>query len=95
MNATANSVRRLVLAGDGIGPEITAATLRVLREADRLLELGLEFAEAPVGLPALAAHGTTLPAATLNPGPSALRPSASRRRRCLAISRTRMKKCTS
>jgi 3-isopropylmalate dehydrogenase len=65
MNATANSVRLLVLAGDGIGPEITAATLRVLREADRLMELGLVFAEAPVGLPALAAHGTTLPAATL------------------------------
>ncbi len=66
MNAIAgNQVHLLVLAGDGIGPEITAATLRVLAEADRLLELGLAFADAPVGLAALAAHGTTLPAATL------------------------------
>jgi len=59
-----DAVRLLVLAGDGIGPEITAATLRVLREADRVMALGLELAEAPVGFAALRASGTTLPDAT-------------------------------
>jgi 3-isopropylmalate dehydrogenase len=50
--------------GDGIGPEITAATLDVLGHADRLLGLGLTFAEAPIGVAALKAHGSTLPEAS-------------------------------
>ena len=50
-----------VLAGDGIGPEIVAQALRVLRA----LELPLEFAEAPVGGAAYEAHGDPLPAQTL------------------------------
>jgi isocitrate/isopropylmalate dehydrogenase len=54
----------VVMPGDGIGPEITAATLRVLREADRLLSLGLSFEEVPIGLAALKAHGSTLPDAS-------------------------------
>ena len=33
----------LILPGDGIGPEITAATLDVLHAVDRLLGLALEF----------------------------------------------------
>jgi 3-isopropylmalate dehydrogenase len=49
------------MPGDGIGPEITAATLGVLREADRLLQLGFEFTEAAVGLSPLASQGTTFP----------------------------------
>lgn len=51
----------LVLPGDGIGPEITRATLDVLRAADAALSLGLEFETREIGLAALATHGTTLP----------------------------------
>ena len=36
-------MRILVLPGDGIGPEITAATLDVLDRADARAQLGLEF----------------------------------------------------
>jgi len=56
-------IRLAVMPGDGIGPEITAATLAVLREADRLLQLGLEFEEVAVGLGPLKSHGTTFPEA--------------------------------
>jgi isocitrate/isopropylmalate dehydrogenase len=56
-----SSIRLCVMPGDGIGPEITAATLGVLREADRLLRLGLEFHEVTVGHEALKRGGTTFP----------------------------------
>ncbi len=49
------------MAGDGIGEEITGATLQVLRTADERFGLGLTFEEAEIGLKALAKHGTTLP----------------------------------
>ncbi|MEU8638072.1 isocitrate/isopropylmalate family dehydrogenase [Amycolatopsis sp. NPDC048633] len=52
----------LVLPGDGIGPEITAATLDVLTAADRLLGLGLEIETRDIGLASLKTEGTTLPA---------------------------------
>jgi 3-isopropylmalate dehydrogenase len=51
-----------VLAGDGIGPEVTAAAVRVLDA----LGLGLAFEEAPVGGAAYAANGHPLPPATLD-----------------------------
>ncbi|MBV9280542.1 MAG: isocitrate/isopropylmalate dehydrogenase family protein [Chloroflexi bacterium] len=51
----------LVLPGDGIGPEITDATLRVLTAADQALNLGLTFEMRDIGLASLAACGTTLP----------------------------------
>ncbi|MEW6125189.1 MAG: isocitrate/isopropylmalate dehydrogenase family protein [Pseudomonadota bacterium] len=51
----------LVLPGDGIGPEITAATLTVLKAADAKLGLGLSFEEMDIGLKALKEQGTTLP----------------------------------
>src|SRR6266508_2715989 len=54
-------VRIVVMNGDGIGPEITAATLHVLHAVDRLIDLGLTFEEMPIGLAALRSHGTTLP----------------------------------
>lgn len=60
-----SAVSLVVMSGDGIGPEITAATIHVLREVDRLRALGLAFEEVPVGLAALRAHGTTLPDASL------------------------------
>ena len=55
----------LVLPGDGIGPEITEATLGVLAATDELLGLGLEFETRDIGLASLAESGTTLPAAVM------------------------------
>ncbi|HMH17755.1 MAG TPA: isocitrate/isopropylmalate family dehydrogenase [Burkholderiales bacterium] len=52
----------LVLPGEGIGPEITAATLTVLDRANALFKLGLEWQHEEIGLPALKKEGTTLPA---------------------------------
>jgi 3-isopropylmalate dehydrogenase len=54
-------VRILVLPGDGIGPEITAATLDVLSAADEAFGLDLEFETRDIGFAALAAQGSTLP----------------------------------
>ena len=51
----------LVLDGDGIGPEITRATLDVLEAACTRYSLPLRFAVEAVGLPALAREGSTLP----------------------------------
>jgi isocitrate/isopropylmalate dehydrogenase len=51
----------LVLPGDGIGPEITAATLTVLDRANSLFKLGLEWQKDEVGLGPLKKEGTTLP----------------------------------
>jgi len=53
------------MEGDGIGPEITAATLAVLRAADRVFRLGLECSPTAIGLAALRAQGTTLPDAAV------------------------------
>ena len=50
-----------VLPGDGIGKEIVAQALRVLRG----LELPLELEEAPVGGAGYEAAGDPLPGATL------------------------------
>ena len=62
--AQSNRTHLVVMQGDGIGPEITAATIRVLGEVDRLLKLGLSFEEASIGLAALKAQGTTMPEAS-------------------------------
>jgi 3-isopropylmalate dehydrogenase len=53
-------MRLLVLPGDGIGPEITKATLRVLQEADRKFRLGLQISEEAVGHESLKRYGTTV-----------------------------------
>jgi isocitrate/isopropylmalate dehydrogenase len=50
----------VVMEGDGIGPEITAATLAVVRAADRKFGLGLAFTPVAIGLAGLREHGTTL-----------------------------------
>jgi len=55
-------MRVLVLPGDGIGPEITRATLAVLRVADEVMSLGLQFETREIGLASLRSQGTTLPA---------------------------------
>lgn len=59
----------LVLPGDGIGPEITAATLAVLRSLDARFSLGLSFDVQEIGLAALARHGTTLPPSVMEAVP--------------------------
>ncbi len=51
-----------ILAGDGIGPEVTAEARRVLDA----LGLDLAFEEAPVGGAAYRVSGHPLPAATLD-----------------------------
>jgi isocitrate/isopropylmalate dehydrogenase len=51
----------LVLPGDGIGPEITRATLEVLRA----LPADLEFETRDIGLASLKTQGTTLPTEVL------------------------------
>jgi 3-isopropylmalate dehydrogenase len=56
-----SAINLLVLEGDGIGPEIMAATLAVLRAADAKFGLGLAFEAATVGWAAHRATGTTLP----------------------------------
>ena len=61
----ANRTHLVVMPGDGIGPEITAATLHVLRAADRLLSLGLSFQEVPIGIAGMKAHGTIPPTSTI------------------------------
>ena len=55
------AVRLLVLPGDGIGPEITDATLEVLRAVDDAFGLGLEIEIEDIGFPSLEREGTTLP----------------------------------
>ncbi len=58
------SLNLLFLEGDGIGPEIAAATESVLRAADQRFGLGLNFSRALMGFDALREHGTTFPDVT-------------------------------
>jgi len=51
----------VVLPGDGIGPEICAATLAVLNVLDRKFELALGFETREIGFAALKKKGTTFP----------------------------------
>ena len=59
-------MKLVVLPGDGIGPEITEATLQVLDTADRRFGLGLHKERHAVGLAALKSSGTTCPAGLLD-----------------------------
>ena len=58
-------MRILILPGDGIGPEITRATLDVLRSLDSMLNLDLAFESMDIGLASLEKSGTTCPDAVL------------------------------
>jgi len=60
------SMKILVLPGDGIGPEITDATLQVLQAVDRRFGLQLAFEHADIGFVALKKVGTTLPDGVLD-----------------------------
>jgi isocitrate dehydrogenase (NAD+) len=61
MSKSAPAIPVVVIRGDGIGPEITDATLRVLDA----LDCGLTWVEADAGLGALEKTGQLLPPATL------------------------------
>lgn len=56
----------LVLPGDGIGPEIVAATMTVLDAARTRFNLSVETQEIQVGFTALAAEGATIAPATID-----------------------------
>src|SRR4029077_9352575 len=62
---TAGALNILVLEGDGIGPEITAATLAVLAAAERAFGLKFRFEKGTIGWAAHSSEGTTFPAAVL------------------------------
>jgi 3-isopropylmalate dehydrogenase len=55
----------LVIAGDGIGPEITAATRQVLDVIDQRFALNIQYDEALMGGAAIDATGVPLPDETL------------------------------
>ncbi|MFC9085765.1 isocitrate/isopropylmalate dehydrogenase family protein [Nocardiopsis dassonvillei] len=59
-------MRILVLPGDGIGPEITEATLEVLGAVNRTHSLELAPEVADIGFASLEQQGTTLPQAVLD-----------------------------
>jgi len=59
------SRRIVVLGGDGIGPEVTDAAVRVLRALDARHGLGLHFDAQPFGGAAIDLHGEPLPDAVL------------------------------
>ena len=61
----------LVLPGDGIGEEITKATIAVLDVVNAGYALGLDFTFEDIGFAALEKTGTTLPDAVLEKGRNA------------------------
>lgn len=63
-------MRILVLPGDGIGPEIVAASIQVLEAANKSLNLDLHLDYDEVGFASLAKHGTTLRDDVLKKAPS-------------------------
>ena len=63
MAADVSPLRFLALPGDGIGPEIMAATLAVLDAAPLSRSVAVEQAE--IGFPALERSGTTIPDAVI------------------------------
>lgn len=54
-------MRFVVLPGDGIGPEISQATLQVLEVLNRKLSLGITFETHEIGFARLAKDGSTFP----------------------------------
>lgn len=61
----AKRIKICILPGDGIGPEITAQAVKVLRVAAKHLEIELELEEALIGGAAIDAEGLPLPLTTV------------------------------
>ncbi|HWO94403.1 MAG TPA: 3-isopropylmalate dehydrogenase [Dehalococcoidia bacterium] len=57
--------RIVVLPGDGIGPEVTAEGIKILRAVERRFGLRFEFEQDAVGGASIDAHGTALRSETL------------------------------
>src|ERR1700733_7205033 len=55
----------LILEGDGIGPEISAAAVRVMTRTNEVFSLGMDFSTMPIGFAAMAKSKTTFPKETL------------------------------
>ena len=63
-------MRLLIMPGDGIGPEIMAATVTALGALNKRFDLKLDFTECTIGLPALAdAQASPLPIPKLELSP--------------------------
>jgi isocitrate/isopropylmalate dehydrogenase len=58
-------MRLVVLPGDGIGPEITVATMALLRAVNEKFDLEISFQEHEIGLASLNRVGSTFPDAVL------------------------------
>ena len=58
-------MKLLVLPGDGIGPEITDATVKVLEAAGRAFGIAFAFERREIGFASLKSAGTTMPDAVL------------------------------
>ena len=61
----AKQLKILLLRGDGIGPEIVAATRQILEAVNTRFALNLVFETADIGFVALEKHGTTFPESVL------------------------------
>jgi len=64
-HSSTDSINILCLDGDGIGPEITAATRRVLDAVDQRFGLNLQFTTHEVGFAAMRSSGSTCPDAVI------------------------------
>lgn len=60
-----NPYRIAVLSGDGAGPSVAAATMKVLRELTTYAEIHFDFVEAPYGASAFEKTGVLVPDDTL------------------------------
>lgn len=56
----------LIVAGDGIGPEVTGEAVRILKSVAELNGFDFQFRQELIGGVAIKAQGTSLPATTLN-----------------------------
>ena len=59
-------MKLLISEGDGIGPEITSATIEVLERASALYGLDLQWERDVIGFTALKSEGTTFPSRVLD-----------------------------
>ncbi len=55
-----------IVAGDGIGPEVTREAMNILDSVGQLNGYKFQFVEMPIGGVAITRHGSPLPAATLD-----------------------------
>src|SRR6266540_1187430 len=60
-----NALHIAVLSGDGIGPEVMAPALEVLRKIEATSELKFRFTDAPAGANNYAATGKSMPESTV------------------------------